>query len=211
MIETIKNSQKKNITYPIIRKELKDHKDKVIAFDEGEFDIVTPKVYYGIKLPLQENIASRAKFEFVISIMLDLLLGTSTDFYNQLLSEKLINANFDIDFLNLDGLTIICCDAETKDPDLLQERFKDFWYNISDLKLKESDFIRIKNSIIASYIKTFNSMEAIANTFTRYYFKDMDFFDSLSVLEKIELNDIYEVINTIKKENISFFKALPKK
>ena len=69
---------------------------------------------------------------------------------------------------------------------------------------------RIKRKKIGFFLRALNSIEFIANQFTRYKFNDMNLFDAVPVIEKLTVDDIKEAFETILGESQqTVFKVLP--
>lgn len=169
-----------------------------------------PKVYYGIILPaLDLGMKEQMKFEFSINILTELLFGTSSTLFYDLIEKKYVNDNFSIDITNLKGFNLIIGDAETRYPMELYEELKRIFYSLDEFVVDIEQFNRLKKTLAGSYIKVFNNLEAIANIFTRYKFMDLDMFIINEVFNEITIDDIYDLIKLIKKENISFLVVLP--
>ena len=49
----------------------------------------------------------------------------------------------------------------------------------------QADLDRVRKKKIGYFLRALNSVEYIANQFTRYAFNDMDLFDAVPALEKI--------------------------
>ena len=64
----------------------------------------------------------------------------------------------------------------------------------------EEDVERIKRKKIGFFLRALNSLEFIANQFTRYKFNDMNLFDVVPTVRKITVEDIEEAFETIQGE-----------
>ena len=195
---------------PVIRDlhqyDLRVKKDFEILHTSTHF----PKVYYGILLPsLKLDMRSQMKFEFSINILTELLFGSSSTIYYELIEKRYVNDNFSVDITNLKGLNLIIGDAETRYPMELYEELKRIFYSLDEFVVDIEQFDRLKKTLTGSYIKVFNNLEAIANIFTRYKFMGLDMFIINEVFNEITIDDIYSLIKLIKKENISFLVVLP--
>ena len=52
------------------------------------------------------------------------------------------------------------------------------------------------------FLRSFNSLEFIANNYLAYRFRAIDFFDVLSVLEEITLADLEKILHEHLKEEL---------
>lgn len=75
---------------------------------------------------------------------------------------------------------------------------------------KEEDVERIKRKKIGYFLRALNSLEFIANQFTRYKFNEMNLFDAVPTIEKLTVEDIKEAFKSIQgEEQQTVFKILP--
>ncbi|HEY8364498.1 MAG TPA: pitrilysin family protein [Haloplasmataceae bacterium] len=183
-----------------------DKKETIIRMD-----VATPKVAVGIKnheSKLQGN--ELLKYEMALEIIFDYLFSTSSDYYQQLLDEELINNTFSYELTIEYSFGFGIISSDTNKPDILKARLKDILLKARNLKIPEKDFQRIKNKLIGSSIKALNSPEAIANAFTRFRFNEMNMFDAIAAYESITLDDIEKVLSFFDEKAITTNVILPK-
>ncbi|ADD02748.1 peptidase M16 domain protein [Thermoanaerobacter italicus Ab9] len=135
-----------------------------------------------------------------IQIGLEMVLGRSSDLYERLYNEGLIDSTFSFDYGGeIDyGYSII--GGQSKDP----FKVRDIILNaINNLQfLKEEDFERIKKKYIGKFLRTFNSVDSIAYSFINFYMKEINLLDYLDVLYSISFEDVRERFqNHLKEEN----------
>ncbi len=76
----------------------------------------------------------------------------------------------------------------------------------------QSDLDRVRKKKIGSFLRALNSVEYIANQFTRYAFNDMDLFEAVPVLEQITVADLQKAFASVQGEKQqTVFSVLPKK
>ena len=162
-------------------------KDYEIIFDENT---TIPKLMMGFKLKnTLRDPNSQMLFEIGISIYLDILFGESSDNYQKLLNLELINESFEFVSNHENGIDYLILEAESKDPILLKNHLEKM-INESQKKNIEEDFIRVRNALYGSFVRSLNSLEAIANFYTRYSFMSMNFFEVIDAIKNIQLSDV---------------------
>ena len=68
----------------------------------------------------------------------------------------------------------------------------------------------MKRKKIGFYLRAMNSIEFIANSFTRYKFNDMNLFDAVPTLEQLTFDDIQEALTSIQgQDQQTIFTVLP--
>ncbi|MDP9750693.1 EF-P 5-aminopentanol modification-associated protein YfmH [Thermoanaerobacter pentosaceus] len=135
-----------------------------------------------------------------VQIGLEMVLGRSSDLYERLYNEGLIDSTFSFDYGGeIDyGYSII--GGQSKDP----FKVRDIILNaINNLQfLKEEDFERIKKKYIGKFLRTFNSVDSIAYSFINFYMKEINLLDYLDVLYSISFEDVRERFqNHLREEN----------
>ncbi|MBB5172011.1 EF-P 5-aminopentanol modification-associated protein YfmH [Texcoconibacillus texcoconensis] len=137
------------------------------------------------------------KHELSLSIALELMFGLSSDNYQSLYKEGLIDGSFSFDYSGEYGFGFSVIGGDTDDPDTLAERIQTM---VSDFTSKPMDAYAdaleaTRKKKIGSFLRSLNSPEFIANQFTRYRFNDMDLFDCIPVLEGLSLEDVQEAVH----------------
>lgn len=128
--------------------------------------------------------------EIVTDMLLEILFGSSSRFYNELFDEDLIDDNF---FAFYSGKTTYghsLIIGEAKDPLVVNNRIKKHISKSIDDIIKEEDFHRIKNDAIGNYIMGFNSIEFIAIQLMESFFLDFNMKDYLKVLSNVSFKDV---------------------
>ncbi|MBS4203718.1 EF-P 5-aminopentanol modification-associated protein YfmH [Lederbergia citrea] len=157
-----------------------------------KMNVQTPKCLVGVKaLEVNESGKEMLKSELSINILLDMLFGKSSDNYEELYNEGLIDDTFQFDYTQELGFGFAMLGSDTKKPDLLAERLQKIMLEAKDGKhLSEDDLERAKRKRIGGFLRSINSPEYIANQFTRYAFNEMGFFEVVPVLEDLTYTDI---------------------
>lgn len=213
-MELIRNNQSKKQFAPFTNVEKKYvFETNEVAKKESthKMDISTPKVAVGIKnheSKLQGK--ELLKYEIALEIIFDYLFSKSSDNYQQLLEEELINdtAGYELSLEYSYGFFIFSSD--TNKPEELKKRIIDILLKARNLEINKDDFNRIKNKILGLTIKSLNSPEAIANSFTRFKFNGINLFDAIKEYERITLDDIKEALSFFDEKAITTNIILPK-
>ena len=82
--------------------------------------------------------------------------------------------------------------GDTPDPERLLDTVQKELEMWRKQGIQERDFERIRKKKIGSYMRMLNSLEAIANEFTRHHFRDQDLFDIPEVYQNMTLENIHE-------------------
>lgn len=179
-----------------------------------EMNVQTSKCLIGMKaLHVDQSGSELLKNELTMNVLLDLLFGKSSENYNQLYNEGLIDETFSYDYTQEQGFGFAMVGGDTENPDKLAEQLKTMLFNAKNAtSFTEDQLERAKKKKIGAFLRAVNSPEYIANQFTRYAFNDMNLFDVVPTLEKITLNDVKTMASeVISEERFSVCQVIPKK
>uniref|UniRef100_UPI00059429A3 EF-P 5-aminopentanol modification-associated protein YfmH n=1 Tax=Gorillibacterium massiliense TaxID=1280390 RepID=UPI00059429A3 len=145
-----------------------------------------PKIYFGFKEPAgyPEDEAS-IRHELVARVLLDILLGPSSDLYQTLYDENLISDGFGYEYNQSPDYAFTIIGGDTPDPDKLLARFRELVDPLIASGVNEANFERTRRKRIGSYLRMLNSPEAIANEFTRYRFHGGDLLEVVKLYESL--------------------------
>ncbi|WP_249323557.1 EF-P 5-aminopentanol modification-associated protein YfmH [Wansuia hejianensis] len=165
----------------------------------------SPIFHIGFKdTDLGYNGEKKVKKDIVTNIILDILIGASSSFYNELYDEGLIDTSFGGYYTGkkLYGHSII--GGQSNNPEEVYERLMELISKPVNEILKEKDFNRIKSKDLGSFLLGLNSIEFIANNFTDLYFDDFLIIDYLDLLSKVQYEDIVNRFNEhFTQENVA--------
>lgn len=158
-----------------------------------KMETAIPLFYMGFKdhdLGLHGN--EQVKKDSITNLILEMLFGQSSVFYNELYDEGLIDTNFGSYYTGKKTFGHSLVAGQSIDPDLVFNKIKDLINRPVEEVLKEEDFIRIKKKNLGSFLMGLNSIEFIANNFVDLYFDDFNLLDYLSLIETIEFDELKE-------------------
>jgi predicted Zn-dependent peptidase len=179
-----------------------------------EMNVQTSKCLIGMKaLHVDQSGADLLKNELTMNVLLDLLFGKSSENYNQLYNEGLIDETFSYDYTQEQGFGFAMVGGDTENPDKLADQLKNMLFEAKNgTTFTEEQLDRAKKKKIGGFLRAVNSPEYIANQFTRYAFNDMNLFDVVPTLEKITLGDVKTMASeVISEERFSVCQVIPKK
>lgn len=179
-----------------------------------EMNVQTSKCLLGIKaMHVDQTGDELLKNELTMNVLLDLLFGKSSENYNQLYNEGLIDETFSYDYTQEQGFGFAMIGGDTGDADKLADKLEKMLLEAKKGSvISEEQLERAKKKKIGSFLRAVNSPEYIANQFTRYAFNDMNLFDVVPTLEKITLKDVQSLASeVISEERFSVCQVVPKK
>jgi predicted Zn-dependent peptidase len=194
-MKQIKDNQNKKQFEPVTEIKRQFPNEPVAAAEKKQvlpMNVQTSKCLVGIKAnQVEQSGSDMLRNELSLNIILDILFGKSSDHYQKLYSEGLIDDSFSYDYSQEKGFGFAMIGGDTPSPDKLAETLKSML-----LTAKQGDNFtnesleRAKKKKIGGFLRAVNSPEYIANQFTRYAFNEMNLFDIVPTLESITLDEI---------------------
>ncbi|MCJ7839700.1 insulinase family protein [Lederbergia sp. NSJ-179] len=178
-----------------------------------EMNVQTPKCFVGIKaLNVEQKGREMLRHELAVSLLMDMLFGRSSELYEELYVNELIDDSFQYEYSQEQGYGFAVIGGNTKKPDELAEKINDIL-----LKAKTGEYLtedaleRSKKKRIGGFLRSLNSQEYIANQFTRYIFNEMNLFDVVPVLEELTFTDILTTAkHLIDESRMTVCQVVPK-
>lgn len=150
-----------------------------------------PKCLFGFKDPVGKLSGEEwLKREVEMEILMDILFSPGSSIYQRLYDTGLINDGFGGDFTGEEMYGFSIIGGDTKDPDQLVAIVKEEIQNILNSGIEEPSFRDSQRKKIGEFLRSLNSLEYIANSYTRFRFAGTDLFHTLDVLEKVTLDDL---------------------
>lgn len=177
-------------------------------------DVQKPKVYMGIKATETSLQGEEMMIhEMAIQLSLELIFGRSSDFYVEAYEKGWIDESYVFDFTLEKGFGFAIIGSDTGMPKELIEAVKKELQKVEEKwPYGQDDLDRVRKKKIGYFLRALNSVEFIANQFTRYAFNDMNLFEAVPVLEKMTVADLQKSFASIQGEKQqTVFSILPKK
>ena len=154
---------------------------------EVEMEVSMPLFMFGIKdnLPSQQEIVKK---HIAVQILLNMLIGKSSDLYRELYNSGDLLAEPDFDYEFSKQYAHVLVGGQSKNPEKIYEKFKQEIANYKEKGLNDEHFERIKRKIYGDYVGDYNSVSNIARMFLIDNFKGINSFDYI------------EKFNTVTKE-----------
>lgn len=149
--------------------------------------------------------------ELAVKLLLDMMMGRSSELYNKLYSEGLINNTFDFDYSIEENYAFSMFGGESPDPVRVKDRIVDEILRLNKDGLDKNTFERLKRAMNGRFIKQLNSIERLSHAFISVYFKNVNLFDYPEVYDKITfeyVNDVFKTHFNLDKLAMSVVKPM---
>lgn len=170
-------------------KRIYDEEEESINKDrkEANMEVSTPIFMIGIKdkLPETEEIVKK---HIAIEIILNMLIGKSSDLYKKLYDNGNLLAEPDLEYEFSKQYAHVLVGGQSKNPEGIYKEFKAELSRLKENGLNSEHFERIKRKLYGDFVTEYNSVANIARMFLADSFKGINSFDYI------------EKFNTVTKE-----------
>ena len=172
--------------------------------------ISTPLFYIGFKDNDESTLITEKTA--AIKVLLDIVAGESSAFYEKLYNKGFINQHFTIEYITNIYFGNSIFSGFSKHWEEVRELLL---YELKEIKkngISEDHFQRIKNKHIGRFIRGFNSIDALASSQVDYFSKGTDIFAALDSYVNLQKNKVEEfLVKHLTEENMTTSVVLPEK
>jgi predicted Zn-dependent peptidase len=170
---------------------------------EQKMNVSKPLFTIGIKC-LAPVPNEKVKINIAMEIILNMLIGESSELYKQMYQDGNIFTMPSISYEFGENYAHILISENANNPEELFEKLKERIEEMKNNGLNTKDFERTKKMIYGEYIKEYNDVTSIAKMFLSDFMKGINSFD---YLEEIEIMDI-NFVNQVLKDNFNLDKMV---
>lgn len=135
-------------------------------------------------------------------IMLSCVFGKTTEFYEELMDEGLINDSFSAGYFNGYGYACHIINGESKNPEKVFEKIKKEIIEIRKTGISADCFERNIKLAIGGAVRSYNEVETLANAMVSAEFSGGNIFSQLEILKEITVREINRsLIENLNLEN----------
>lgn len=140
------------------------------------------------------------KKHMAMEILLNLIIGRSSNLYKELYNEGIIYAqpSLEYEFTNIYAHALIS--GQSNEPEKVYQKFKEEVNRLKTEGINEEDAKRMKKMIYGGYVKEFDDVVDIARMFLADYFKGVNSFDYLEEMKGITVEFLEQTLKDVFKE-----------
>lgn len=197
ILEEIKNRIIPKENQAEIKRIYPQKEDKILQKEKTvKMEVNTPIFMIGFKDNLEEK-ENIVKKHIAIEIILNILLGQSSDLYKELYEQGYLIAPPDLDYEFSRQYAHILISAQSKSP---KEVVLKLTKKLNELKkdgIQEEQFTRIKKKIYGNYVIEYNNVAEISRMFLADYFKGINSFEYLENYNLITIDYVKQILEEI--------------
>lgn len=205
ILEEIKKRLIKNDHQGEIKRSYPEEPEAIVQEKiEQKLEVSQPLYTIGIKDSVNKQVPDNKnemiKKHIAIEILLNLLIGRSSNLYKELYNEGIIYGQPSLDYEFGKTYAHVLITGQSTNPEKLYGKFKEQVKTLKEEGINQEDFTRIKKMIYGGYVKEYNDVQDIARIFLADYFKGINSFDYLEEIEGIHVEYLNQVLKDVFKE-----------
>lgn len=202
LLEEIKKCIVNNENKGEIKRIYPEEQEKINKAKEiVSMDVNNPIFVIAIKDKVLENKTEQVKKHIAIEIILNMILGKSSELYKKLYEEGLLITEPELEYEFSKEYAHIAISSQSNDPEKIMEELKKEIQNLKEAGLKEEHFERIKKKIYGNYITEYNDISGIARMLMSDYFKGINSFDYIENHKQITKEYAEKILKEVFDEN----------
>ena len=164
-------------------------------------DVNNPIFVIGFKDKVLENKTEQVKKHIAIEIILNMLLGKSSNLYKKLYEEGLIMSKPDLDYEFSKQYAHVTISGQSNNPEKVMEELKQEINRIKSEGIKDEHFNRIKKKIYGSHVMEYNDVSGIARMIMSDYFKGINSFEYIENHKQVTKEYTEKILKEVFDEN----------
>lgn len=178
--------------YPKEPKEVKNKESEKVM------NVSQPIFVIGIKENSEEQI--NTKKVLTVEIILEILLGKSSELYKKMYENKDLIVPLDYDYEFSQSYSHIIISSQAKDPKKIFEEIKKQVKKYIESGIHEEEFERIKKKIYGEYVMQYNDIDVISRNLLADHFKGIKPFEFIEEFKSLNINYANEILRKMFKE-----------
>ena len=143
------------------------------------------------------------KKHIAIEILLNMIIGKSSETYKELYENGILSAQPDIDYEFSKEYAHILISGQSKDPEKVKQKIENIIEQFKQKGLDEEHFNRISKKVYGDYVVEYNNVGDIARMFLADSIKNINSFDYIEKFNEVTKEYTESILkNVFKSENM---------
>ena len=186
-----------------IERSFEDEPREIVSdFEEYKLAMSMPVFSFGYKEKCEKNVQDVRK-RVLVSILLEILAGNTSELYNTLFEEGLINESFSKEYFTGFGFEAVMFEGESTDPETVSREIKKAVNDLRKNGITDEQFETARRALYGEEIMSFNDVDTIANAIMGAYFDGFDIFEVTEIYRTCEKKEVESLLDDMLDENYS--------
>ena len=168
---------------------------------EKEMEVSLPLFMIGFKDNIKDKYNEVVKRHIAIEIILNMLIGKSSNLYNELYKEGYLLSQPDLEYEFGNEYSHVLIGGQSKNPQKVYEKIAEKIQEMKNNDINVQEFNRIKKKIYGDYAVEYNNVADIGRMFTSDYIKGINSFEYMDKFEEIDAEYAKQVLKEIFTED----------
>lgn len=170
-------------------------------YAEKEMEVSLPLFMIGFKDNIKDKYNEVVKRHIAIEIILNMLIGKSSNLYNELYKEDYLLSQPDLEYEFGNEYSHVLIGGQSKNPQKVYEKIAEKIQEMRNNNINVQEFERIKKKIYGDYAVEYNNVADIGRMFTSDYIKGINSFEYMDKFEEIDAEYAKQVLKEIFTED----------
>ena len=181
------------------------------TYSEKNMDVAMPTFHLGFKCESWEPGEEAVRREITAELAAEALFGESSQLYQQLYEDALIDTSFGGGFETIDGMSMFTASGDSNDPQAVKDAIVARAKELAQTGIDEEDFLRMKRSALGRRLRSLDSFEATCYRLCAYHFSGFDYFRFPEIYAAITAKDVQAFLgHAITEARMSLAVLYPK-
>ena len=137
------------------------------------------------------------KKHIAIEILLNLIIGKSSNLYKKLYEEGILMQEADMSYEFSDSYAHLMIGGQSQEPEKVQSYLNQEIEKMKKEGINQEDFERIKRMLYGEYIQEYNEVGSIARMFLADYFKGINSFEYIEEIEQLTKEYVEQILKEV--------------
>ncbi|MCH5208133.1 MAG: insulinase family protein [Oscillospiraceae bacterium] len=135
------------------------------------------------------------------NILLDMLFGSSSEFYEQMRGDGTLNDEWSVSVFNGRGYFFPAARGESENPELVLEKMRELFVYYKKNPPARELFERVKKATYGSLVKDFTNVRSVCNTLSEAVLSEVSPFCAIQTTASADYETLIEKLRDIDEEN----------
>lgn len=189
-----------------------EYEPREIACSYAEYNLAMsmPVFSFGYKEECKELTQDLRKM-IEVNILLEILAGDTSELYNKMFDNGLINTSFSKEYFTGFGYEAIMFDGESVNPQAVADEIKKAVASLKANGIEDNQFENARRSLYGREIMEYNDIDSIANAVISAHFNGYSVFDAMEIYKSVTKEDIEKRLENMMMEEYSALSVVKNK
>jgi predicted Zn-dependent peptidase len=169
---------------------------------EQNMPVASPLFYYGYKDYIPDGKSYRTPEQLVAAgVLLEVIAGRSSQLYNRLMNQGLINSSFSFDYFDGPGYGVWIFGGESANPDAVASSISDEIARLRTDGVSEDAFESARNALYGKQVASLNDVDNVSDSLMIDYFAGRPPFSAVEAAASISRQAVLKLLDTCFDES----------